>query len=56
MKGFGICKFKELDGTSFFAKEIEYIGREKIVSASMNIFKCKEESKEFKPDKYAYSF
>ncbi|KAG5683223.1 hypothetical protein PVAND_012517 [Polypedilum vanderplanki] len=57
LKGFGICKFKEFDGTSFFAKEIEYSGRERYVSASVNIFKCPRDApKIFKPDKYTFEF
>lgn len=55
--GKGITKFRDFDGESFFAKEVEFTGRETYISSSINIFKYKEDSpKNFKPNIYTYTF
>jgi hypothetical protein len=54
-RGFAICKFKDFNAKSFFAKEVEYFGNEHFINSSIYLFKF-DRVNIFKPDIYSYDF
>lgn len=55
IRGFGVCRFKDFNAKSFFAKEIEYSGNEQFITASCYLFRH-DRPQLFKPDVYSYNF